>query len=571
MNLFKNLNLFRPENKKLKPEKPESNRGLSDLLNSPGLRTFLAVALFAGCSNRINDKNTEPLSEKKHDGIEVVHEGEQRDQIRILGDAYHRFVYFKDGELSVNWWALIAPLQIEAGFQERVEKKDNFSIPYAYSRLFDTAESLSPESREKIVNFIEQEIKNRFAESLFILDPTQNSRATYEARHLESKTNDTKDELNVSSIRITGFASPEGPKDKGTATITQGNIDVENLSLAAKRSNDIYPLVLEALERQGVPVDDIKSEISVQEIQFTQQDLYQLAFLTEGLSVEGGSEMDKILNLIVNYNDGVYQDNPEVNKILNEIIASKRMVSVEVEFTNLADKKVVIPIPWFIFLLPLLFRRGRKKGSSSETKIKSEKPVEAGVVSGENKAVETAATMYTGKIIRPGTMRFEQSDQSLPELPLAAPLFVEDYLKTLDGLSKEVIADKEERAFLDDIVIFRNNPDTIRRGLSYDAIIEMMARDNSPESDEKDARYAQHILDKWIEHDVRARQDAGISEDELMAGLDYKNNPEQVQWAKLHVMVLKDLADVYRRGGPEAFDKALAEKISEFEKRRLDK
>lgn len=400
------------------------------------------------------------------------------------------FTRGNDGQSHFNPWGLVFPGQLEFGKETTEEGKVRFEIPYEYSRLFDTGKPLDAADHEKLAEYIDQKLREEFADKIYGFDDD-----VYKTHHQ----NGAAENLKITGIAITGSASPEGHASKGPSTLEQGKADDENLTLALKRAETAMGLTEDSLKKLGITVEQLEGAAKAmggKEIQFTDEEMGELTTLAAG--EDGADPLEKIFNLTVKYNDGAIED-PQALAALNKIIGSKRKVAVTVSYEGNKDTTVLIPIPWIIFL-PLLRRR-------------------SGGAPGE--------ITPTGPV---------KERLQLPGL-VVPPKFKEVNLPEQDS---EEYKDMEERASIDDTYVHFDNPDTIRRGLDYHAMVDNLyfQYDEFKNDAEREEFLAAKILQGWKDHDRAARKEAGVSEEELDKGLDYENQDSQIKWAKMHAKTL---------------------------------
>jgi hypothetical protein len=437
--------------------------------------------------------------------------------LKSLGiDAHHTFTQKdKQGNLKFNPWALIAPLQIEVSADTKISREVQFDLPYEYSRNFDSGKPLRKEDHDKVAAYIEQQIRSQIGEALYGLDV---SKRVHGVKH-ESESS----HLDVKEISITGFASPEGPRGKGSETILSDNVDKENLDLAYKRAATAANLTEQTLNKLGLDegkFQEMIKSIKADEIQFSEVEIGDLATLARDFP--GADDIERIFNLIVEYNDDKISD-PEAVKKLDQLVASKR--KVEVAITTEGNKKhsVLIPVPWLIFLLPLLGLPRRRRAERIPEKIKKRDDI---------------------KKEDGGTIKEESAKQEVPNGPVRQiPLEIESTkLPNSESIEFERM---EEQVIADDLYVFFDRKETMELGLNYRDLADNILKTNESFSSKEERMnfLASEILNAWIIHDINARRKAGVSENDLKTGLDYERQPNQIVWAKMHARSLLELVD----------------------------
>lgn len=113
----------------------------------------------------------------------------------------------KNVNLVFNPWGLIFPVQVEKVTDNKTLESLKFNVPQEYARLFDTAKPLSPEDYEKIKSYIAKEIQKVFEDKLRGLNFSIETRQ--EVGEGEKKS------PQIREISVSGFASPEGPQQRG--------------------------------------------------------------------------------------------------------------------------------------------------------------------------------------------------------------------------------------------------------------------------------------------------------------------------------------------------------------------
>lgn len=264
----------------------------------------------------------------------------------------------ESGQRYFNLTSLIAPLHLEVSYSNNEKDPAFIKIPYRYSRLFDTAEALNPEEREQLVENIRKQLLTELSDKLIFWNWTTQADEVYRYNNRDDVDGFLKS-FEINHINITGLASPEGPNEKGAQSIAPGNIDPENIELAKHRAGDMDQYLREALGSLGIDTDQI-ANINAKEVQFNDQEIEQLYNLALESGVQNSvNELEAIYILIRQYNDAEEMDS-EVKEKLDQIIGQKRMVEIEIEYSNDQKTKHVIPLPLLLLgLIPLLRYRRR--------------------------------------------------------------------------------------------------------------------------------------------------------------------------------------------------------------------
>jgi hypothetical protein len=410
---------------------------------------------------------------------------------------------FKKDKLTYNILRIICPIQVE-----KVVEKDmgsfKFEVPYEYARFFNIGKPLRPEDYEKVKKYVSGEIQRNLENKLRGLNLSRKTQEEIDKSREEIK------KAEIEKITVLGSASPEGPAEKGSSTIEPGKVDIENIKLARLRAENALGITRKSLEKLGIPkekIDKILTEIKAEELQFTPEEMKELILLSKDWG--GANPIEKIFNMIVDYNDEKIQD-PKLVEKLHKIVASKRKVEIEIELKGREKIIYTIPVPLLLGLLPFLrFGRGERLligGGRRRRKI-------------------------------PSYEEFQKTQQ---------PQFKEKI--TVEPLSVNPQEDKEfphkvEQALVNDIYIFFDDEKTKERGLDYRTLCDKMIQDfDNFKSDTDRKNYlARELLRLWREHDIKARKEAGWSEENIAEGLDYENQPNQILWSLAHAEVLLKL------------------------------
>lgn len=416
-------------------------------------------------------------------------------------------INFQRDKLIYNVLRIICPIQVE-----KVVEKDmgsfKFEVPYEYARFFNIGKPLKPEDYEKVKEYVSKEIQRGLENKLMGLNLS---------RKAQEEIDKSIKKPEIEKFTVSGFASPEGPAEKGSFTIEPGKIDPENIKLARLRAENALGITMKSLEKLGIPkekIDKILTEIKTEELQFTPEEMKELILLSKDW--EGANPIEKIFNMIVDYNDEKIQD-PKLVEKLHKIIASKRKVEIEIELKGREKIIYTIPVPLLLGLLPFLrFVRGERLligGSRRRRKIPSDEEL----LKSYKELLKTQQPQFKEKITVEPLSANPQEDKEFPH--------------------------KVEQALVNDIYIFFDDEKTKERGLDYRALCNKMIQDfDNFKSDTDRKNYlARELLRLWREHDIKARKEAGWSEENITEGLDYENQPNQMLWALAHAEVLLKL------------------------------
>jgi len=415
------------------------------------------------------------------------------------------------GNPKFNVWSIIAALQVEFPYIDKKEGKIRVEIPFEYARLFAEDEKsgkpLHPDDFKVMAEFVNQELQSQIAEILVGWD--------WSKRVFESSRNELPKNSKITSIEITGTSSPEGT---GSKTIKPGNIEKENIGIAISRAKAGLSLSKEWLERSGVDLDCLEEaafRMRAKELQFTETELLNLKNYAK--KMPGNDDMERIYNLIRNYNRGKIEDEHIVDR-LDQLVGAKRKVEITISYEKNERRRILIPIPLLPIIvgiaLPCLIRK-------RETRSK------------------------IGKI--PNLLRQTHlSQESSPEF-----------------------RDMWERTIIDDLGTFFDDRGTIERGLGYRKLTDeaKRRRRDFKDSNDEELFLTNEIITEWKKHDLRCRQEAGFSPDHLEEGLDYERQPNQIIWARVHARALIELLEENQKSGKD-YREILDEKISAILKQK---
>lgn len=421
------------------------------------------------------------------------------------------------GETVFNGWALIAPFAGHIGVKEKIQGVMDIDIPFEYARAFDldphSGKPLNPEDRDKAIAFLRKEMNRRFADTITeYFGPD----GVYKYQHGELP----EHALDVEEISITGFASPEGPRKAGKSSLEPGAIDAANLQLAKKRAEAAFGLTQQELQQFGVSaetVDKVLTKINMVEMQMEEPEYDELDAACTRLGVAGADRLERIFELVKMYNEKRVED-PQAKQALDKIIASKRKVNIHIKYKGEKTDTYSIPIP-LLLLIPLLFRRLRQKSPGAEQPTPTPQP----------------EANPTPEFVRPQIPEYIRTT-SLPEP--GSPEYI----------------DMEERTIIDDLGKFFGDEQNKRRGLDYQAIAETVEAnwEKFPDNTERELYLTQEILAAWKINDTKAREEAGITNTE---GLDYENQPKQIQWARMHARGLLTMVNIKKEKQAQGLSK----------------
>src|SRR3989344_1237927 len=291
----------------------------------------------------------------------------------------------RNGNRDFNWSSLIAPVQLEFPRAHDVTLETRNTIPYEYSRQFhqddEAKQPLTPLDHQKLADHINQTLKKQLENNVIAFKPHEN---VHRLHHHEKPFG----KITVKALRITGRASPEAQKE-GTVSITPTHEEPENKKLAFVRAMTAATLTIGELEKLGVkdvlktltpqtatinPLTPDETQelaqslgltakewheiaqkvtINTQEIQFTQQELQELARIAGQTTID----YPAILGLVADYNANRITD-PKLLDQLDRLGGGKRQVEIDITYAGERKSTLIIPLPLTLLaLIPLLRRR----------------------------------------------------------------------------------------------------------------------------------------------------------------------------------------------------------------------
>jgi hypothetical protein len=477
-----------------------------------------------------------------------ISQTENKEHLLGVTDVYNRFTMIKDGKPVFNPWATLFPFQADWTTVKEMEGTAQAEIPYLYARQFDLAQATSKEDQEKTVEYIEQKIREQLVDAITYVDPSDNSKKVYEKKH--GGENLEFHDLKIKSIKITGLASPEGPEIKGPGTVAPGNVDQENIELSKKRASNMEPVVREALQKMGIN-DSVIADIEGAEIQFSEEEYSTLGALADEWAPKDLSDPDKMFWLTKEYNSGAFENNPEVKAKLDNLFASKRGVSITIEYENKQKEVVVVPLPNLLLLLlvvPLLKLKDRFKK--------------------DRYIFHERATRDEFK------EREEQNKNQEKEQPKKS--FNETYKGSLEKISKEPGKDIErmkERMFVDEVYAYMEDDRTKKLGLDYEEIMNNVvletrrALESKKKMDILEMEVARDLLSKWQKYDRNVRDYEHL---DIFQAVDYEKDAEKVGWAKVTAEGMVKMANQSIRE-KHPIKEILADEVNELMKQRAER
>ena len=408
-------------------------------------------------------------------------------------EIYHTFFKKdKQGNEVFNPGALLAPFEVVGTKEIKTAPTAHIAVPYEYSRLYDTAQTLDPEAKKKTEDYVKQQLLQAFGENVHNYGFFLTNGVLEAKRPLDTGLG------NINSVVITGSSSPEG---NSAASLVPGNIEQENADLALRRAVNVREMLPEqVLNQNPVPIV-IEGGV---ETQFTDEELVELSELATSYLMEKydpgrfagstGVNYVNILEMIKDFNAGKIETSApnvasKITEALSRLVAAKRNVQMEVEGENAKKETYVFPLP--LALLLLLIPRRRRN-----VPVPPPEPVPVGDLVAE-------------PLPFPNT----------PENPDSGEFWI---------ARQQTLRDLYE-AF--------DNPEAIALGVSYRQICEQVDQNFERFRTQEDRLtwISHRVLEQWATCDAKKMN---IDVNELVH--KYKNDPKQLFYALLHARELND-------------------------------
>ncbi len=434
--------------------------------------------------------------------------------------------------------SIISPIQLEFGRNVEHTGTAEFKIPYEYSRLFNSAAALRESDHEKVAEYVNQQLRTEMVDALHGWDFNKDVSTWHHYSPMEIGDNGKPlgRQLEATNISVIGLASPEGPASKGPSTIHPDSIDIENIDLARLRAERGHSVTIEQLEKLGVNVDAIAQEadnIGEAELQFTDDEVQELAAVAHAEGLDQLSPGDGgVYELIQNYNDGKLTG--AAKQTVDQLVGSKRMVEMAVDFRGQRQEKLIIPLP-LLLLLPLALRR--RRGKTQPT---------------------------TPEPIKPTPEPEPTWRDSIPEeiKPIQLP-----EVGTPDW------DEMEEKTYVDDLFVYLDHEKTKSLGIDYRLMADTVQVRRNEFADDAEAQLwlTNEVLTAWRNHDIAARREAGVDQSQLEVGLDYQRQPRQVQWAKMHARGIMDMVRAKEAAPDRDYLELMADQARQLHLRRVER
>jgi hypothetical protein len=478
--------------------------------------------------NEIKDSDKNKLEDTRT--METKEAVGQADKTYDMGADFRFTTEDESGNRESNiLGGIIAPIALELDINKNTEGNIEANIPLTYAPDFKETE-LNKEDSVKMKIYFEQQIRKVVENTLIRIAETK---GVYRANH-EGEDDLLKNEysnLKITSIKVTGYASPEASTSE---SVIPGNKEEKNLELAKKRAQIVEDVVKKILEENKVDLSVLDS-VNFEEVQFSDNEWNSLTGLADSLGIKGLAQEDQILELVSKYNDGDYNNNPEVKKIMDEVVGNKRGATIEIEYETNKITQIVVPIP---LLLLLLLSKRIRRGIFRRRKPKNPEPIKPEPIP-EPIPTPVELTKNPREIF---------SEKDIDEENVISGDF--NYYQLYETADKDVeyqdqylirkyFIEKELYPYIDDEF-------SIKQGLDYRSLIEHIytIRDRYNTEEEIKIEIAKMLLEMWQQYDRNVRQAAGI-EINKKTTLDYRHDEKKILWAKIAAPEMLNLARQY--------------------------
>jgi hypothetical protein len=482
----------------------------------------------------------------------------------------------KDGKLGFNWTSLIAPLNINIAWEKEGEDTETADIAYHWSRDFNSAQASNEDDKQKLLDIMNEEFSQQFLDGLMGLDTSKDV-----FRYAHPEWQDEQSVRQITSLRIVGTTSPEGPEAKGPVTVKPGAEDAENQALGTRRAKDVAQIFPEFLKQHGIDekiLAETFKDIGSQEIQFTNQEMEELTQVANELGMPGSDNLERIFNLIKEYNEEKIEDNKILQK-LDQIIASKRGAIIKMETQSKVKHYLIIPIPLLLLLLfkrpPWIARKKKEQGQKEQLQGEEKLPQPPSEIDKEKYRLGDGEEIELSSYPKPSLpiekyKYYQKQLETLPKINRKNRQEINDQRKKIEGIlptiqaemreilgKSQPVFDKidmpktnsneykamEEEVMLQDISRFWDDKNAIRRGIDYPEMATGIDRVKTifKTESEQEQYLAMMILAAWEKHDKVARIEAGWHAADLGQGLDYHHQPRQIQFALMHAKKIIEL------------------------------
>lgn len=238
------------------------------------------------------------------------------------------------------------------------------AVPYRFARQFaddpNARIPIDPEMNEQVAKAVLSELNKQLKDSLTSSLAISNAfRFCIGDADYLTRGSLAKNLSEITSVEIMGTASPEGHEAKGPASIIPGNIDLENIRLSAIRAQSALAAIKKALADASGRSDLFRNatiKVNFAELQFSDEEIEKLDSIASRTYPIVISKLDRIFRLISDYNTGKFDTIDSIKGPMDQIVASKRAVSVKIGFKGKVQRTTVIPVlpPSIILIFSLL-------------------------------------------------------------------------------------------------------------------------------------------------------------------------------------------------------------------------
>jgi len=496
------------------PQQEQQPKGFLEKLARKG-RTFVLAAMVSLLAGTGGEKPKESSSDTTRNFRQETVDTHFKVQQNIFSTDK------ETGKKKFNVTKLLFPVQFTWTKDKKATANLNIDVPYEYARKFTADEkagaAIDGSEHQAMADKFADDMRTKFVDAISGWDKNPETGDEPEKSH----------NVKITDVSIEPFASPEGPQGKGAKTLKPDAIDEENLELAQARGQASRNEFIQSLQDVGVDIDSVQQHledmnINAEELQFSNQEMFDLDMLAMRLGYQGATEEDRIFSMIVDYNDSKFDNNKEVKETLDGIIASKRLVTINANFEGDYQKKFTLPFP---ILLLLLFALPRLK-------------------------------RLLKRLFKSGKGK-PDPEPDKPKIPEKLPPWVPGYI-TEEVLINDLYPNfsRGERKFmLDGKETAIDYPDMCR---------EIEKRINKGDNKEKiENDFIQYIIKVWRENDAQARREANWQEEHVYIGLDYENQPKQKIYAREHAELLIRIVEVKRALNLPNYQEALEQVIQD--------
>lgn len=462
------------------------------------------------------------------------------DRTYHLGGNFRFTTENENGEKESNiLGGVIAPVALELDVNKKVGGNIEANIPLTFAHDFENTGLTNKEDSLKMAKYFEEQIREVVANTLIRIGETK---GVYRANHEggDDLLKEAFSKLKITSINITGYASPEASTAE---SVIPGNKEEKNAKLAEKRARIVQGVVEKILGENKVD-SSVLDSINFEEVQFSDSEWDNLIGLAGSLGIKGSAPEDQILELVSRYNNGEYNDNASVKKVMDDVLGNKRGATIEIEYETNKKTQIIVPIPLLLLLLlSKRIRRGinpfnwkRKSGESNEgTKEEDGKEEEDGVIKPKPK---TPREIFSEKNI-------DEGDVSKGEF---------NYYKLYETADKEINYKDQyliRKYFLEgELSMYIDDEVSLKHGLDYRNFIDYISsiRERYNTEEELKVEIARALLGMWEQYDRSIRKEVGIDINEKTT-LDYRHDEKKILWAKIAAPEILRLAHKYNNSG----------------------